>query len=382
MKHETVTSHAASTPPAQITLSMSGDREITAIATGEQYQWAHTALTAAGWTETKSTVHTRLFADRASAERAVSALVRFARRHRATVAMSSRPFLGDIADTIAHRLPGPWIPTVEVYSHPVWRGDLVPWVWDSGELAEAVQDGNVPCAATLANTATGIELLLIERPGHPSGYVIGAFASDGFTDNHEDPHAPASIVLPQNPHQAADAITKHYLPAYHHALHARRTAVVADALGRIRDEHTEFQRLNPSSPEHERFADVTWYEFLTIVKHAPPLVQHCRGSRLTAQDATTFTRLNAALTTAAEIADTWNSLLAPGASPAQRAHRADGFPKAKAARNARIRPVIETWLAHGDTLLHHAHTAHDSPAGLASSAVPALSPATTPQHRR
>ncbi|MFE4664540.1 hypothetical protein ACFRI7_11760 [Streptomyces sp. NPDC056716] len=378
-----MTSGSLSSPPARITLSRRGDREITAIATGEQYKWAHTALAAAGWTKTESGVHTRLFADRASAERAVSALIHFARRHRATVAMSSRPFLGDIADTIAHHLPGPWIPTVEIYSHPVWRGDLVPWVWDSGELAEAVHDGNVPYAATLANTAAGVELLLIERPGHPHGYVIGAFASDGFTDNARDPHAPTGIVLPQDPHQAADAITDRYLPAYHQALHARHTVAVAEALDRIRCEHIELQRLDPSGsgPKQELFAETAWYEFLTVVAHAPPLLRHCQRTGLTAPDAAAFAQLSAALTTGAEIVDTWRSLLGPAASHTQQAHRSDGHREAKAVRDARIRPVIETWLVHGDTLLNRAHAAPGTPTSLPSAAVPALPPAAAP-HRR
>ncbi|GAA2254835.1 hypothetical protein GCM10010232_50070 [Streptomyces amakusaensis] len=381
-----MSSHTASTPPARITLSMCEAAEITAIATGEQYRWAHTALAAAGWERTANGVHTRLFGDRAAAERAVSTLVHFARRHRTAVVTSTRPHLGDIAGAIAHQLPGPWTPTIEVYSNPVWQQDLVPWLWDSGELTRAVQAGQVTHAAKLTNQAAGIDLLLIERPGHSSGYVIGAFAPDGFDDNYEGPYSPAGAVLPQDPYRAAAEIADRYLPGYQQALHARRTAAVAYALSRIRDERTELQHLTATGPDPahtERFADVAWYEVLDIVKHAPPLIERCRRSPLPLENSTAITRLEVALGTGTTIVNGWHSLLT-GTPDAPRAYRAEHFPEAKATRNRAIHPVIDTWLAHGDTLLRHAAPAAPGRAPvLAPAAVPALPPAaSTPARPR
>ncbi|MEU5162307.1 hypothetical protein AB0G74_22250 [Streptomyces sp. NPDC020875] len=212
-----MTSHAASTPPARIALSLREGPQIAAVATGEQYKWAETALRAAGWQRTGNGVYTRPAADRKAAELAFATLVYFARRHRAAVVTSTRPYLGDVAGTIARQLPGPWVTAVEVYSHPVWQEDLVPWLWDSGDLIHAVQAGQVTHAAKLTNPAAGVDLLIVERPGHPAGYVAGAFAPDGFDDNFEDPHAPTSIVLPQDPRQAAAEIIE-YLSAYQQAL--------------------------------------------------------------------------------------------------------------------------------------------------------------------
>ncbi|MFF3556156.1 hypothetical protein ACFYXL_22440 [Streptomyces tsukubensis] len=380
-----MTSHAASTPPARITLSVCEGAEIAAIATGEQYKWAQTALVAAGWERTGNGVYTRMFDDRAAAERAVSTLVRSAQRHRAAVVTSTRPYLGDVADALAHQLPGPWTPTVEVYSHPVWQEDLVPWLWDSGELTRAVQAGQVTHAAKLSNPVAGVDLLLIERPGHSTGYVVGAFAPDGFDDNYDDPYAPTSIVLSQEPHRAAAEIVDRYLPAYRQALHTRRTAAVASALSRIRDEHTELQHLTTTAqdPSYEkRFADMAWHEVLDIVKHAPPLIEHSRRGPLPLEDSTAISRLEAALGTGTTIAAGWRSMLS-GRPDAPRAYLDEHFPGAKAIRNRSIRPVIDAWLADGEILLRHAHAPGPAPIPAPAAApVPALPRASAPTRHR
>lgn len=376
-------SYAASTPPARIILSVCEGVEITAIATGEQYKWAQTALVAAGWERTGNAVYTRLFGDRAAAEQAISTLVHFARRHRSAVVTSTRPYLGDVADTIAHQLPGPWTPTVEVYSHPVWQEDLVPWLWDSGELTRAVQAGQVTHAAKLTNETMGIDLLLIECPGHASGYVVGALAPDGFDDNYDDPHAPTSVVLSQDPYRAAAEIVDRYLPAYRQGLHARRIAAVASALSRIRDEHTELQHLTATAPDasyEERFADVAWHEVLDIMKHAPPLIERTRRGLLPLEDSTALTRLEAALTTGTTIVAGWRSMLS-GRPDAPLAYLDEHFPGAKAIRNRSIRPVIDAWLADGEILLRHAHAPGPAPIP-APGTVPALPRAFPPSRHR
>ncbi|MEU7279862.1 hypothetical protein AB0A69_13915 [Streptomyces sp. NPDC045431] len=48
-----------------------------------------------------------------------------------------------------------WSATVQIYSHPVWQEDLVPWIGDSGELGRALQREPIPYAATLISTTTG-----------------------------------------------------------------------------------------------------------------------------------------------------------------------------------------------------------------------------------
>ncbi|AZK97046.1 MULTISPECIES: hypothetical protein [Streptomyces] len=376
-----MTSHTASTLPARITLSLRDGAEIAAVATGEQYKWAETALRAAGWQRTGNGVYTRPAADLKAAELALTTLVHFARRHRAAVVTSTRPYLGNIADTIAHQLPGPWVPTVEIYSHPLWQEDLVPWLWDSGELTRAVRAGQVTHAAKLTNAAAGVDLLLVERPGHPAGYVIGAFASDGFDDNFENPYSPASIVLPQDPYRAAATIVDRYLPAYHQALRTRRSTVVASALARIRDEHTELQHTvpHPGPADEDRFIDVAWYDVLNIVKHAPPLIEHSRRGPLPPEDSTAITDLATALSVGARVVDGWQGL----PSTARHAPTPEGdIPDLKTIRNRTIRPVIESVLAHGDTLLHHTHTNAPGRAPAPAPATPALPPAPAPARHR
>src|SRR5690606_13611222 len=68
---------------------------------------------------------------------------------------SSRQFIGDAARDLARLLPGQWHTSIEIYSHPAWQEDLVPWIWDSGELGRILQNERVPYAATLTDTVQG-----------------------------------------------------------------------------------------------------------------------------------------------------------------------------------------------------------------------------------
>ncbi|MFJ2648124.1 hypothetical protein ACIO1C_15480 [Streptomyces sp. NPDC087420] len=67
-------------------------------------------------------------------------LVMRADRHRTSVHTSNRRFIGDAARDLARQLPGQWDTSIEIYSHPAWQEDLVPWIWDSGELGRALQN--------------------------------------------------------------------------------------------------------------------------------------------------------------------------------------------------------------------------------------------------
>lgn len=211
---------------------------------------------------------------------------------------SSRRFLGDIAQDLAAHLPGRWTAELNVYSHPVWQEDLVPWLWDSGELSQAVQTGRVPYAARLCDGAD-ISLLLIERPGHDHGYVIGAFAPEPFDDNYEEPHAPRSAILPADSALAAGIVTSQFLPAYHRALDARRLNTITAALNLIHEERQALQAVRESGrytdgvrldarllPELERaFTERAWLEFHDVLTHAPALLEKCRPDGARPQDA-------------------------------------------------------------------------------------------------
>ncbi|MBU5946472.1 hypothetical protein [Streptomyces sp. PAM3C] len=363
---------------AQIVLSHSRESEIVAVATGEQYPWAHTALAQSGFQRDDDGVwHLPAHAP----ETTVVDLVTCAKRHRTSVHTSSRRFIGDAARDLARLLPGQWHASVEIYSRPAWQEDLVPWIWDSGELGRALQTERVPYAATLTDTVQGTTLLFIERPGRQLGYLVGAFAPKGLEEGYGDSHAPHSIVLPPFPGRAAQAVTDRYLPAYEQAVYARRTTAIAAALADIRSEHDTWQaviasgRYSDAAPLNaaalgsitEEFLDHAWRRFLTVVDHAPRLIDRCRPADSPwPEDAAALSRLADALSDAETALD----------------EEVHGSPVPAQERRARAWPAIETWLAEGEIFLRQARvsTPHRRPALAGSAPVRPLT-AARPAHR-
>ncbi|CAL9611907.1 hypothetical protein [Streptomyces sp. enrichment culture] len=345
---------------AQIILSHSRKSGIVAIASGEQYPWAHTALAESGFQQDNDGVW-HLPAD--GTQTTVVDLVRCAKRHRASVHTSSRGFIGDAARDLARLLPGQWHASVEIYSHPAWQGDLVPWIWDSGELGRTVQSEPIPYAAVLTDAAQRTTLLFIERPGHPLDYLAGAFSPEGFEGGYGDPHAPRSVVLPPFPGRAAQALTDRYLPSYEQAVHARQTAAIAAVLGDIRSEHDTWRAMNASGRYSDAtplsaaalgsatgvFLDHAWRRFLTVVDHAPTLLDRCRPANSPwPDDAAALSRLADAVIDAEALVDE----IIRGDSVPEQDHR------------ARAWSAIETWLTDGEAFLRQARvsTPHRRPA--------------------
>ncbi|OKI09413.1 hypothetical protein A6A06_01520 [Streptomyces sp. CB02923] len=369
---------------AQITLSHSRGRGIVALASGEKYESAGKALVESGFQRGEAGVYRLPAEDPDVSRTTVAGLVRRAEAHGATVTTSSRRFIGDTAEDLARLLPGQWEAQVELYSHPLWQEDLVPWLWDSGELARAVQSERIPYAATLTLTdgASETTLLLAERPGHQLDYLVGAFSPVPFEESYGDPYAPASIVLSSFPGRAARAITERYLPAFDRALHARRTTAVADALDRIRTEHRAWTAMVASGRYSDatplsfdalgtataQFLDTTWREFLTVVDHAPAVLARCLPTATPwPEDAETLAQLTHALTDAEPVHED----LARGTS------------LTSAERNARMWPAVETWLACGESFLRQARAAtpHPRPV-LTATATPRALPSARPAPRR
>ncbi|MEU2598240.1 hypothetical protein ABZ669_13545 [Streptomyces hirsutus] len=336
---------------AQIILAYGRDTGIVAIGHGERYKAAHQALAAAGFHRGDDWVYHLPNADEGASRATVADLVRHATVHGAEVTASSRRFIGDTARDIARLLPGQWEARIELYSHPVWQQDLVPWLWDSGELARAVQNERVPYAATLTDTAE-TTLLLVERPGHQLGYLVGAFAPEPFEEGYGDPHAPRSIALSPFAGRAAWGIADRFLPVYERAVHARRIATVAEALDRIRAEQNVWaaavasDRYSTAPPlgdtalgeAAETFLNRAWAEFLAIAQHAPVLLDRCRPAATNwPGDARVLTELADALTDA-EGLDRDASLT-------------------RTERDARLRAVLGTWLTHSEPFLRQARAA-------------------------
>ncbi|MGV9401673.1 hypothetical protein [Streptomyces sp. NPDC003667] len=345
---------------AQIILSHSRESGIVAIASGEQYPWAHTALAESGFRRDDEGVY-HLLADGTGTT--VVDLVTCAKRHRTSVHTSSRRFIGDAARDLARQLPGQWHASVEIYSHPSWQEDLVPWIWDSGELGRALQSERIPYAATLTDTVHGTTLLFIERPGRQLDYLVGAFAPEGLEEGYGDPHAPRSIVLPPFAGRAAQAVADRYLPSYEQAVHARRTAAIVAVLGDIRSERDTWQAMVASGRDSdatplgaaalgsatEEFLDHAWRHFLVVVDHAPTLIDRCRPDNSPwPDDATALSRLADAVADAETLLD---EVVHGGFVPPQE-------------RRARAWPAIETWLTNGERFLRQARVSapHRRPA--------------------
>ncbi|WP_043267085.1 hypothetical protein [Streptomyces sp. CT34] len=385
------------TSPAQITLSFSRTAGLVAIAHGEQYPWAQTALTHLGFQRRDDGTHTIALDDVRRRHGLAAALVRSAHQHRATVTTSHRPYIGDVATAIATHLPGSWNATVEIYSHPLWQEDLVPLLWDAGELSHAVQRTRVPYAAVLKDGA-GTELLLIERPGHPHDYVIGAFAPDGFDDNYEESHAPHSAILPPAPDQAARAIQDRFLPAYQRALHARRIDAIASALERIDEEHATLEAMRDSgrysdgvpltSPAEQiadceyQFADRAWLAFVDVLTHAPTVLEQCnRNPAISAEDKATVAELHRALLLSQPACDEWNAQTAKSHARPPRKFFHERWSDVRARLGTQAMPAIATWVTQAEDFTRIAYAATPggqmalaAPTPLTHTAAPAPSP--------
>ncbi|MGW1194509.1 hypothetical protein ACWD4B_01420 [Streptomyces sp. NPDC002536] len=359
--------------PAHITLSYSHTAGIVAVAHGEKYPWAQTALQLAGFQRRDDGAYALATGDAKATRDVIRTLLRTARRHQAAVTVSSRRYFGEVAEEIAAHLPGNWNAEVAIHSHPVWQHDLVPLLWDAGELIRAVEDERLPYTAVLSDGA-GIELLLVERPGHPHDYLVGAFATEGFDDNSNEPIAPVSITVPSDVQLAARAIADQFLPAYRQALHARRLEAVTYGLNSLREEYETLMAMKESGrysdatvldPSHlpeleEQFGDLAWYKLRNYLIHAPALLETCRPAQTAwPEDAATLERLHGAVAQGADIIAEWGSLTMPG--PTFTLHSDQAKAEAKARRNTLIRPVIETWIADGDAFLRQARAAVPSP---------------------
>ncbi|MFK0121185.1 hypothetical protein [Streptomyces sp. NPDC090994] len=359
---------------AQIILALSQAAGIVALVHGEEYRRAQTVLDETGFRPGEDGVHQLGAASPATARAAVSDLSRRADRHGMRVTMSGRHFVGDTARDIAHRLPGPWTARVEEYAHPLWQEDLVPWLWDSGELGHAVQNSRIPYAAVLTNLSTDTRLLLVERPGHLREYLVGAFAPEAFPEGHGAPHARRSLVAPSSPGRAAQAIAEQFLPAYDRAVHNRRADTVAEALTIIHTElsgwrdHRDRAWTPDAGPADvavfgeatRAFLDTAWREFLTVIRHAPALLERCRpASTEWPQDARPLDLLARALLDAE---NTREDVDAGALSPAE--------------HPVRIWRAIETWLTHREVFQRQARAAAPRPptAPALPGRVPALPP--------
>lgn len=243
---------------AQIVLAVSPADGLVAVPLGEQYRWADTALRLTpGFERRPDSTYALHNVDTAKPN--LLALAENARRHRVHPFGGPRPYLGDYASALADGLPGDWTVEIEVYAHPVWQGDLVPLLWDAGELIGAVEHARVPYAAVISN-GQGTNLLLVEQPGSAHEYLLGAFASSTFDDNYEDAYAPCAVVLPSSTARAAALVSEVFLASYERALHQRLLAVVEAGQARLEELHDTWTAIDISG----RYSDGTPLDQFTL----------------------------------------------------------------------------------------------------------------------
>ncbi|MFD4476433.1 hypothetical protein ACFWPU_10015 [Streptomyces sp. NPDC058471] len=353
------------TSPTQIILSTSRANGLVAVPYGEEHRRAASALEEAGFQRIPGGAFAAPLTSGAATRQMASALVHRAYEHGATITTSPRPYLGDFGEDLAARLPGTWSAHLELYYNPIVQEDLIPPLWESGDLLQALLHDAVPGAVVLKNEL-GTELLLIERPGHSSGYLLGAFATEEYDDNWEEPNAPRSIVLPGEPDFAAHAVATTFLPAYSRALHHRRLDTILRALKRIRAEHGTLQAIKDSGrysdgvpladsrmiPEMERtFGDYAWLSFRDVLEHAPVLLSRCRPAMTPwPQDAAALDRLRTALADSQEVRMEDKALSGVLFS-------VDGWKQARSRFGLAALPAIETWLADSEGFERQARAA-------------------------
>ncbi|GAA4782091.1 hypothetical protein [Streptomyces ziwulingensis] len=363
---------------AQITLAYSHTTGIVAIATGEKYRWAETALEESHFHPQEPGVyHLPFTADTEDTRAAIANLVRCATRHQTSVTTASQPFIGDTAQDIARLLPGQWEATVEIYPSPLSQEYLVSYLWDGGELGQAAQTERIPFIASLTDPTSDITLVLVERPGQ-RGYLLGAVAPEWVKEGCRDPLAPRSIVLPPHSSRAAKAITNQFLPVYHRAAHSHRSALVSTALNEIRTRHGAWtamigtdRHVDAATPLEvdalgvatEEFLDHTWRSFRVVLEHAPVLLARCRpGDSPWPEDAEVLSDLSVA----ASAAETLRTELDAGAWLTLPRHEC----------NTRMWPAVETWLADSDAFVRQVLLAAPRPgaAVVSSAKLPARPP--------
>ncbi|MFB6951335.1 hypothetical protein ACFCXP_17060 [Streptomyces niveus] len=356
---------------ADIILSTSRTHGLVGVPSGARFPQAQDALREAGFSPLPGGAFAALPHQTRAARATANALVHHAHEHGASITISSRPYLGDIGSDIAARLPGDWSATVKTYPRRHWQEDLIGSLWDSGDLLKAMLHDHVPCAVELNNHA-GTELLLIERPGHATGYLVGAFATEDYDANWEEPNAPRSIVLPAEVDRAARAVAHTFLPNYRRALYQRRLDTVMSALNRIRPEHEALQTIKASHrpgdgtphagsrlhAQMERaFADHAWLSFRDVLQHAPLLLARCRPTASPwPQDAGALSRLRDALADSQNAWEEFNALRAELYSiPADLS--AQEWSQVRSTLGTAVLPAIGTWLADSETFERQARAA-------------------------
>ncbi|PKT72317.1 hypothetical protein CW362_14595 [Streptomyces populi] len=380
------------THSAEITLTTSRALGLVAIASGENYQQAERALDDAGFSRLSNGAFVFPLTNPQATRSTASALVHHAHAHCATITPSSRPYLGDLGAEIAARLPGSWTAELQIFSHPLWQEDLWPMLWEADEIYRALEDHRVPFASVLKNSAD-TELLLIERPGHRNGYLLGALTDREQEDPRTDPTTPHSIVLSADPDLAAHAIAHTFLPSYRRALHNQNLNNVLRGLERIREEHETLQVIKksgrysdgvPLSTSHliaglaRDFADRAWLSFRAVLDHAPGLLARCRPAATAwPDDAAALARLHEAVADSQDAWTEWNDLRRDLYSVPQTLSSHE-WSQVRERLGLAVLPAIETWLADSAAFERQARAAVPGGPAALSAPSPRLLTATVP----
>ncbi|MYW03371.1 hypothetical protein [Streptomyces sp. SID3343] len=101
-------------------------------------------------------------------------------------------------------------------------------LWGADEMREALTTAPGQ-KVTLCLRRQG-DVLVVRHPTDPDTFLVACLAPTSVNLDHDwthDPHAPAVLRIPADPHRAVDAIATHLLPQQQAAVTALRQAAVA-----------------------------------------------------------------------------------------------------------------------------------------------------------
>lgn len=237
-------------PTATITLHRTTAGTLTGHASGARHQWAETCLTLAGFTADQYGIHQLPLDDPSQAREALHQLRQSAQDLDVAVILSERPFLGDVADRIAHALPGRW--TVIVTAHPERHAQqgLLESVWASGPsggaLHKALETSHPSVSAHLRHDGDGAWLVLVHDAWH-AHYVVGAMLPGPDELDTVASEGPACVTAPTIEAIAA-AVRDRLLPDYAAALLRGQLAEAEEDLRWAQETYEPGEILEPFDP--------------------------------------------------------------------------------------------------------------------------------------
>lgn len=197
---------------ADITLHLSTDDTITALPRGSGIRWAETALALAGFTRHDDGRHVLSLHPSHTARISLARLSEIAALCGTTLVHSDRPHVGEVADHLAHHLPGTWSSVLVDFADDDQADPVYERLWEAdGPVHQALEQRTLTWSAVLT-AADGQAFVLTERPGDEQ-YLAAALLDDSYGDT-----VPADATAPHSVTSASasllHAVSTRLLPAF------------------------------------------------------------------------------------------------------------------------------------------------------------------------